>query len=300
MNETTITSSDLPPVTGRSRDKRPALEQLDDLVGIGPIRDRLMEVIAQIELAQAGDSELNPCLHMRFVGNPGTGKTTVARILGQLLKERNILSKGHFYEYAGRDFCGRYVGETAPKTAAMCRDAYGSVLFIDEAYSLYRGNADSNDYGREAIDTLIAQMENHRHDFVVIMAGYPHDMDTLMEANAGLASRMPYTIHFPNYTREELAEIFMSMVKNRFQYEPELEDAVCNYFNGLPDSLLESKEFANARFARNLFERTWGKASVRRQVAPNEPFVLCAGDFDKAAADREFQQLQKKKVHIGF
>ncbi|MBR6790244.1 MAG: AAA family ATPase [Oscillospiraceae bacterium] len=300
MNETAIASADLPPVSGRRRDARPAMEQLNDLIGIEAIRDRLMEVITQIELAQKEGSGLNPCLHMRFVGNPGTGKTTVARILGQLLKERKILSKGHFYEYAGRDFCGRYVGETAPKTAAMCRDAYGSVLFIDEAYSLYRGNADSNDYGREAIDTLIAQMENHRHDLMVIMAGYPGDMDTLMNANSGLASRMPYVIHFPNYSREDLTRIFMSMVKSHFQYEEALEEAVSSYFANLPDSLLESKEFANARFARNLFERTMAKASVRRLVDPDTPFMLCACDFDKASADREFQQLQKKKVTIGF
>ena len=182
----------------------------------------------------------------------------------------------------------------------MCRDAYGSVLFIDEAYSLYRGNADSNDYGREAIDTLIAQMENHRQDFMIIMAGYPDDMDKLMQANAGLASRMPYTIHFPNYSREELYQIFMSMVRRQFQYEPALDEAVKSYFDALPDEVIGGKEFANARFVRNLFERTWGKASVRRQVNPEEPFILCACDFDKAAADREFQQLQKKTKRIGF
>ena len=154
-----------------------------------------------------------PCIHMRFVGNPGTGKTTVARIIGKILKEKGVLRIGNFYEYAGRDFCGRYVGETAPKTASICRDAYGSVLFIDEAYSLYRGDDNSRDYGREALDTLIAEMENHRNDFVVIMAGYTDDMDKLMAGNMGLASRMPYTIEFPNFTREQLYEIFESMSK---------------------------------------------------------------------------------------
>lgn len=158
-----------------------------------------------------------PCIHMRFVGNPGTGKTTVARIIGTILKEKGILRNVNFFEHSGRELCGRYVGETAPKTSAMCRDAYGSVLFIDEAYSLYRDDGFSNaDYGREAIDTLIAEMENHRSDLMVIMAGYPDDMDKLMNGNADLKSRMPYLIEFPNYARGQLAEIFLSMAGKSF------------------------------------------------------------------------------------
>ena len=293
-DQITITAEHVPDALGEVPDARPALEQLDDLVGIDAIRERLMEVVAQIEVAGA-DKALRPSLHMRFVGGPGTGKTTIARILGQLMKERGLLSKGQFFEYAGRDFCGQYIGETAPKTAAMCRDAYGSVLFIDEAYSLYRGDKDNRDYGREAIDTLIAQMENHRQDFVVIMAGYEEDMDTMMTGNAGLASRMPYTVTFPNYDREALFQIFMKMAGRSFAYEPELEQTVKSYFDALSDEVLKGKDFANARFVRNLFERTWGKASVRRQLEPDAPFCLCVCDFDKAAADREFQELQQKK-----
>ena len=217
------------------------------------------------------------------------------------MKERGLLSKGQFFEYAGRDFCGQYIGETAPKTAAMCRDAYGSVLFIDEAYSLYRGDKDNRDYGREAIDTLTAQMENHRQDFMVIMAGYEEDMNTMMESNVGLASRMPYTVTFPNYGRTELFQIFMKMASRSFDCEPELEAAVKSYFDSLSDDVLKARDFANARFVRNLFERTWGKASVRRQLEPDAPFRLRACDFDKAITDREFQELQQKKSRrIGF
>lgn len=298
--EKTITAKHVPDAVGAAMDTRPALEQLDDLIGIDAIRERLLEVMAQIEVAGT-DQTLRPSLHMRFIGGPGTGKTTIARILGQMMKERGLLSKGQFFEYAGRDFCGQYIGETAPKTAAMCRDAYGSVLFIDEAYSLYRGDKDNKDYGREAIDTLIAQMENHRQDFMVIMAGYEDDMSTMMEGNVGLASRMPYTIVFPNYGRTELFQIFMKMAARSFDYEPELEAVVKNYFDSIGEDVLKSKDFANARFVRNLFERTWGKASVRRQLERDAPFRLCACDFDKAAADREFQELQKKNTRrIGF
>ncbi len=281
--------------------ERTGQEMLDELIGIEAVKERINEVLTQIEASIAAGGELKPSMHMRFIGSPGTGKTTVARILGKLMKERGLLSKGQFFEYSGRDFCGQYIGETAPKTASMCRDAYGSVLFIDEAYSLYRGNDDSRDYGREAIDTLIAQMENHRTDFMIIMAGYQKDMKTLMDSNAGLASRIPYTIEFPNYNREELYDIFMQMVKRSFGFEPGLEQAVHDYFTELGDEMINSKDFANARFVRNLFERTWGKATVRWQLEPEGERIICISDFDKASAEREFQTLQvKRKSRIGF
>ena len=299
--ETVIHAPDVLAGPAALADRRPAMEQLEELIGIDSIRERIEEILNQIEVSRTCGGDLQPSLHMRFVGNPGTGKTTVARILGQLMRERSILSKGQFFEYSGRDFCGQYIGETAPKTAAMCRDAYGSVLFIDEAYSLFRGDKTDRDYGREAIDTLISQMENHRQDFVVIMAGYPDDMEVLMEGNGGLASRMPYVIEFPNYGREELHQIFMSMVRKSFSFEPALEEAARAYFNSLSDGVIESKEFANARFVRNLFERTWAKAASRRQMEPDQPLVLSAGDFRRATEDREFKELQeRRKGHVGF
>ena len=246
---------------------------LAKMVGGEVIRQRLDEIITQIELARQDPSLGIPCIHMRFVGNPGTGKTTVARIVGKILKERGILRIGNFYECSGRDLCGRYVGETAPKTASMCRDAYGSVLFIDEAYSLYRGGS-SNDYGKEALDTLIAEMENHRSDLVVIMAGYTEDMEILMKGNAGLASRMPYILEFPNFNRDELFTIFKSMVSGRFKYDEDLMAAAKDYFNALPDAFITAKEFSNGRFVRNLFERTWAKAAMRCQLAMTSVVVL--------------------------
>lgn len=273
--------------------------QLKALIGNDKIRARLDEVLAQIDLAIKSNTE-RPCIHMRFVGNPGTGKTTVARILGRILKERGILRIGNFYEYAGRDFCGRYVGETAPKTASMCRDAYGSVLFIDEAYTLYKQGGSSIDYGREAIDTLIAEMENHRNDFIVIMAGYTDEMNTLMQGNLGLASRMPYTIEFPNFTRDELYAIFESMVINKFKYDDKLLPEAKKYFANLSDETISAKSFSNARYVRNLFERTWAKASLRCQLEGIKDVTLTLDDFERASKDNEFANCEKKRNRIGF
>ena len=281
--------------------ERTGMEMLDALVGMDEVKKQLLAIIAQIEAALEDKELETPCIHMRFVGNPGTGKTTVARILGKVLKERGILRNGSFFEYGGRDFCGRYVGETAPKTAAMCRDAYGSVLFIDEAYSLYRDeNASTNDFGREAIDTLIAEMENHRTDLLVIMAGYTDDMERLMKGNIGLKSRMPYQIEFPNYTREQLYEIYISMIGKTFTYDQDFADAVKAYFDKLPNSLIEKKEFSNGRYVRNLFERTWGKAVLRCQMAGEKCRTLKVEDFTLAASDKDFQEMMDKKKQIGF
>ena len=275
-------------------------EMLDRLVGGAAFRERIDEIVSQIELARSEPGIQSPCIHMRFVGNPGTGKTTVARIVGKIFKEKGILRVGNFFEYAGRDFCGRYIGETAPKTASMCRDAYGSVLFIDEAYSLYRGDGDSRDYGREALDTLIAEMENHRSDLVVIMAGYTDDMEKLMAGNAGLASRMPYVIEFPNFTKDQLYEVFVSMLGKKIPYEEALLGAVKDYFDALPDTVIGSKEFSNARFVRNLFERTLAKASMRCQLAKIGKVTLTKDDFDRSIGDKEFSLIMKKKNKIGF
>ncbi len=272
-------------------------DDLKSLVGSEKIVERVNELIAQIELAAAQGGE-RPCIHMRFTGNPGTGKTTVARIIGKMLKSRGILSVGNFFERSGRDFCGRYIGETAPKTMGICRDAYGSVLFIDEAYSLYRGDDDSRDFGREAIDTLVAEMENHRGDFVVIMAGYPDEMEKLMSGNPGLKSRMPYLLEFPDFTRSQLADIFDKMCE-RCKCADELAAAARKYFESLPDEMLKAKGFGNARFVRNLFERTRAKAALR---VPSRSGVveLTKDDFERASNDTEFRPNVKAHRKIGF
>ena len=282
-------------------DSMSAEELLNTLVGMEDVKAKIKEILSQIEFARSTDGLTSPSIHMRFVGNPGTGKTTVARILGKVLKEKGILRIGNFYEYSGRDFCGRYIGETAPKTVGMCRDAYGSVLFIDEAYSLYRGADNNRDFGREALDTLIAEMENHRDDLLVIMAGYPDEMNTLMDGNSGLKSRMPYTIEFKNFTREQLYEIFASMLKKNFSYDGDVLDAAKEYFLSLDDKMIGAKEFSNGRFVRNLFERTWAKAAMRRELSKGKLHVI-KEDFLRSISDDEFKRDLQGKAHkrIGF
>lgn len=299
-NATLIGVHDAKKICDASATESEGMAQLDQLVGCEKIKAQIEEILAQIELSKAENGPERPCLHMRFVGNPGTGKTTVARILGKILKEKGVLRIGNLYEYKGRDFCGQYIGETAPKTSGMCRDAYGSVLFIDEAYSLYRGDDNTRDYGVEAIDTLISEMENHKDDLVVIMAGYTDDMEKLMDANRGLKSRMPYTIEFPNFTREQLFEIYKSMSSKKFKIADDLYPVVKEYFENLSDDVLGSKKFSSARFVRNLFERTWAKAAMRSQLEGQKTVTLCAVDFNNAASEKDFAFQIEKKMKLGF
>lgn len=280
--------------------KKNGFDELESMVGMEEITARIKEIVAQVKLSMQTPGMERPCLHMRFVGAPGTGKTTVARLVGRIFRENGILRNGYFFEYSARNLCGEYVGQTAPKTSAICRDAYGSVLFIDEAYALYQGDGRTSDYGKEALTTLISEMETHRDDMVVIMAGYKEDMDILMEANSGLRSRMPFKIEFKSYTSDELYEIFMLMVRKHFTYTEDFDAEVKNYFATLSEDYMKSKEFANARFVRNLYERTWSKAALRTSFTDNKEIVLTKEDFLAASGEKEFNEKLMMKRKLGF
>ena len=279
---------------------RNGFDELAELIGMEKISERIKEIVAQVKIAIENKTMERPCLHMRFAGAPGTGKTTVARILGQIFRENGILRNGYFFEYSARDLCGEYIGQTAPKTSAICRDAYGSVLFIDEAYALYQGDDRNSDYGREALTTLVSEMENHRDDMVVVMAGYKDDMNKLMEGNAGLRSRMPFLLEFESYDRKQLYDIFMSFVKKHFTYDEEFANAASEYFDSLSKEYMQSAEFANARFVRNLYERCWSKAAMRTSMSGSSRITLKKEDFLAASGEKEFSEKLAIKSKIGF
>ncbi len=295
-----ISADDLSRFIGDEKQQLTGYDALNELIGMQDITQRVKEIVAQVKIAIANEKLDRPCIHMRFTGAPGTGKTTVARIIGQILREEGILRKGGFFEYEARDLVAEYEGQTAVKAASICRDAYGSVLFIDEAYALDEGKTNGANFGKEAIATLVSEMENHRDDMLVVMAGYKEDMEELMKVNQGLRSRMPYILDFPNYTRQQLFEIFMLMVKKHFRYDDELEQHAREYFLALSDSYLESKEFANARFVRNLYERTWSKGALRCTMAGHTDIVLTKQDFICASEEKEFNEKLETRKTLGF
>jgi len=222
--------------------------------------------------------------------------------LGEILREEKILSVGGFYEVSRKDLVGSYVGHTAPKTAEVCKLAYGSVLFIDEAYTLDGGS--ENDYGKEAIGTLIAEMENKRDDLVVIFAGYDKELERLFDLNPGLRDRIPYRISFSNYNQEELKQIFYKMLPKEFACAEEFNRVVEEFFDGLSSELMQNENFSNARFVRNLVERVMSKAALRMQMdgQNSSELIFTESDFNLAISDSEFNKLNEKKktTKIGF
>lgn len=230
-------------------------EELDSLVGLKEVKDIVKGILNTLELKnkkekmgiECGDISLN----MIFTGSPGTGKTTVARIMAKLLKAMGILKKGHLVEVTRSDLVGEYVGQTGPKTLDKIKEAYGGVLFIDEAYSLNGQTA--NDFGKEAIAALIKEMEDNRDKFVVIMAGYTKEMKELLNLNPGLESRVKFNIEFKDYTKEELLQIFLMLC---LKEEYSISKKAYEKLNELFDYILKNrdKNFGNGRLVRKLFE----------------------------------------------
>lgn len=250
------------------------LGELDQLIGLLRVKQEVHRLLAFVKvqaLRQAyGISEPEVAHHSVFYGSPGTGKTTVARLYGRMLKSLGLLSKGHLVETDRAGLVGGYIGQTAIKTEEKISEALGGILFIDEAYSLSKGPHASWDYGSEVIQTLMKRMEDHRRDFVVIVAGYPDPMHVFLRSNEGFRSRFSSYIHFEDYSPEELLEIFKSFCEQG-NYEAETEalelvSAAIDYKYSLRDAT-----FGNARFIRNLFQNIIRNHAARVAAAIENP-----------------------------
>ena len=232
------------------------LDILDaELIGLKPVKTRIREISALLLIdrlrQKLGLTGSHPGLHMSFTGSPGTGKTTVALKMADILYKLDYSRKGHLMTVTRDDLVGQYIGHTAPKTKEILKKAMGGVLFIDEAYYLYKPD-NERDYGSEAIEILLQVMENQRDDLVIIFAGYKDRMDKFYESNPGLASRITNHVHFPDYEPDELRQIGVNMIEEQqYMLTPEAEDALMEYIK----VRMEKPLFANARSVRNALDR---------------------------------------------
>ena len=263
-----------------------------DLVGLAPVKQRIRDIAALLVIDKLrmnmGLQAQTPSLHMCFTGNPGTGKTTVAMRMAEILHRLGYVRKGHVVSVTRDDLVGQYIGHTAPKTKEVLTKAMGGVLFIDEAYYLYRPE-NERDYGQEAIEILLQVMENQREDLVVILAGYKDRMDTFFQSNPGMSSRIAHHIDFPDYNDAELLQIAERMLgAQHYRFGPGAREA----FEGYLTRRMQQPHFANARSVRNALDRARLRAASR--LFGDRDRVLTEADLttlmpDDILASRVFQ-----------
>lgn len=265
-------------------DIKKTLDLLDDeLVGLVPVKTRLREIAALLLVdkvrKQRGLTSGNPGLHMSFTGSPGTGKTIVGRKMADILFQLGYVKKGHLLTVTRDDLVGQYIGHTAPKTKEVLKKAMGGVLFIDEAYYLYKPD-NERDYGSESIEILLQVMENQREDLVIILAGYKKAMDKFYESNPGLSSRIANHIDFPDYTVDELVEIAKLMLADeQYQLTKDAESVFTDYIAKRKEKPL----FANARSVKNALDRARMRQANRIFNSNNE--VLTKKQLTNIEAD---------------
>jgi probable Rubsico expression protein CbbX len=262
------------------------LDELDrELVGLKPVKQRIREIAALLIVERArktlGLSHEAPTLHMSFTGNPGTGKTTVALRMASILYRLGYVRKGHLVSVTRDDLVGQYIGHTAPKTKDVLKRAMGGVLFIDEAYYLYRPD-NERDYGQEAIEILLQVMENNREDLVVILAGYSDRMDRFFQSNPGFRSRIAHHIDFPDYDDRELLHIAETMLANQnYRFDDEARGLMADYIERRRVQPL----FANARSIRNALDRARLRqanrlfSTAKGPVTADALSTICAEDI---------------------
>jgi hypothetical protein len=299
------------PIPAGTKTTAQVLAELDTLVGLAPVKQVAHGLVARQRLEAlrkgAGMKAVLPSPHLVFTGNPGTGKTTVARLIGQLYKSLGLLPRGHLIEANRSTLVGGYIGQTALKTRQVCEQAKGGVLFIDEAYSLAGDHA--NDYGHEAIQELLTFMENNRGKIAIVVAGYPEEMAKFMNMNPGLKSRFDVTIDFPDYSCDELVEIF-NVIASENDYDASRIQAPVRY---LIDAMPRGRGFGNGREVRKLFGEILDIHAIRigrlaqpgprhlRELAANDCLPLIKVVRERRRADRDaMRECTRGFNHAGY